>query len=484
MGKILKKRRRCLILGGGRVGSAVLLSMLNHPEEGWQPVGVIAEREEGANYIFGIPVFIGLDKIKSKFSRLKAEEIIVAEDTQDAKKLLFIINFIRGLGVRLKIFPASCLPSDSREADLAYIREVNPEDLLQKSTLSIPWKEYCSYLKENNILVTGAAGSIGLTLVKLIEENFSPSSIILVDKDENGVAYLTTLFRGKENIHIILADIQDRERIMNIFSKFLPKIVFHTAAYKHLPLMESAPQEAVKNNIWATKILLEAAEGANSHKFILASTDKAANPTSIMGATKRFAELLLISYQQKLRNEGKSLKVAAVRFSNVIGSRGSVIPLFLEQIKKGGPVTVTHPEVRRYFMTPEQACQLILLVSTLIETGGEIFALDFGEEINILQLAESLITLSGYSPYEEIPIEIIGLRKGEKLKEELKSKSEEVKPTLFPKIWRLEINDRLYTINSEDIILTVEELYKEAKEERIDGIIKGLKRIVPDLTLS
>jgi FlaA1/EpsC-like NDP-sugar epimerase len=311
------------------------------------------------------------------------------------------------------------------------IRDVQIEDLLGRDEIKLDLKDIHEFISEKTVMITGGGGSIGSELARQVAR-CRPKLIVLIDVYENNLYDIQNeLFRKYENIKVVtlIASVRDKRSIRKLIDKYRPEIIFHAAAHKHVPLMESNPSEAVKNNIFGTLNLVQAADEFRVKKFVLISTDKAVNPTNVMGATKRVAEKIIMSY-----NGLSETEFVAVRFGNVLGSNGSVIPLFKKQIAEGGPVTVTDERVIRYFMTIPEACQLVLQAGSMA-TGGEIFVLDMGEPIKIIDLAKDLIKLSGFEPYVDIPIKIVGLRPGEKLYEELLIKGPKLTSTKNSKIF-------------------------------------------------
>jgi FlaA1/EpsC-like NDP-sugar epimerase len=350
------------------------------------------------------------------------------------------------------------------------VRDIEVEDLLGRDPVEVDLEEMSSYLNGQVILVTGAGGSIGSELCRQIMR-FSPKRLLLLDNNENNLYEIEIELKNQYNeklIYPIVANVQDRIRIDEVFANFRPAIVFHAAAHKHVPLMELNPQEAVKNNIFGTKIVAEAADNYNCKRFVLISTDKAVNPTSVMGATKRIAEMII----QDLNRRSKT-KYAAVRFGNVLGSNGSVIPLFKKQIAQGGPVTVTHPEMVRFFMTIPEAVQLVIQAGAMGE-GGEIFVLDMGEPVKIVDLASELIRLSGLEPGEDIEIKFIGIRPGEKLYEEVLTAEEGTSATKHRRIFVAKSN-KIDSIKLGNTIQMLSSLVNEAKS---DILIKQIENLV------
>jgi FlaA1/EpsC-like NDP-sugar epimerase len=310
------------------------------------------------------------------------------------------------------------------------MKPISLEDLLQRETVKTDNKAVMNFIKGKSVIVTGAGGSIGSELCRQIIK-YSPSSLLLIDRYENTLYEVDIELRKEGNgVHqsSIIVDIQDRSSLDSLFSKYRPQVVFHAAAYKHVPLMEDSPVEAVKNNIFGTKNVIDTASKYGAESFVLVSTDKAVNPTSIMGATKRVAEFLTINM-----NGYSKTRFSTVRFGNVLGSNGSVVPIFKEQLKNGGPLTVTHPEIERFFMLIPEAVQLVLIAAASGE-GGELFVLDMGKAVKIADFAENFIRLSGFIPHKEIQIKYVGLRPGEKLFEELFDKTEKSIPTSHSKL--------------------------------------------------
>ena len=352
------------------------------------------------------------------------------------------------------------------------IRNVDITDLLARPEVTLN-TDICSYLKNQTVLVTGGGGSIGSEICTQVAR-YSPAKVIIFDNYENNAFVLKNKldrkYQGKVQFFIRIGSVQDPARLDEVLSEFKPSVVFHAAAHKHVPLMEDSPCEAVKNNIFGTYNVAKVAVDFGVKRFVSISTDKAVNPANVMGATKRVTEMVVQYFQRKC---GGSTLFAAVRFGNVLGSNGSVIPIFTEQIKEGGPVTVTHPDITRYFMTIPEASQLVAQAGGLAN-GGEVFVLDMGEPVKILSLAENLIRLSGYKPYSEIDIKFSGLRPGEKLYEELvlEEESNERRMTANNKIFvtkPLEMDDDLF-----------EQKLDELRNAQEDDIRRILKEIVPN----
>jgi FlaA1/EpsC-like NDP-sugar epimerase len=351
------------------------------------------------------------------------------------------------------------------------------EEFLQRPRLHVHSPEAQRLILGRRILVTGAAGSIGSELCRQTLA-LHPEGLLLFDRHENGlytVLHELTAMRSGAPIHSFVGDVTDLARLDGIMAEFRPHVVFHAAAYKHVPLMEANPCEAVKNNIFGTQNIIETAERHGVGRFVLISTDKAVNPSSVMGATKRVAEFLVqAASRQAMDGHGASM-FTGVRFGNVLGSNGSVVPHFIEQIRRGGPVTVTHPDVRRYFMVMSEAVQLVLNAAALAR-GGDMFVLEMGEQIRILDLARQLIRLSGFVPEEQIPIVFIGLRPGEKLAEELVEPDERLQATTVSGVFSIEAG---WLPSMDSLASTLEELQRLAWLGRSTEVIQLLKALVP-----
>jgi FlaA1/EpsC-like NDP-sugar epimerase len=370
------------------------------------------------------------------------------------------------------------------------LKEVKIDELLGRPQISLKNEHVLNMLRNKRILITGAAGSIGAELARQIA-SIHPHSLIICDQTETGLYELEYELQKKfylgNSLKVFLGDIKDEQAMKTLFSQYLPNIVFHAAAYKHVPMMENHPSEAVRNNVLGTKILADLSEFYNVERFLLISTDKAINPTNVMGASKRIAEIYCQSLQTRitapvidekiyhLNPKSSKTKFITTRFGNVLGSNGSVIPRFQEQISKGGPVTVTHPDIIRYFMTIPEACSLVLEAVTM-GNGGEVFLFDMGEPVKILDLARKMIKLAGLTPGKEIDIRFTGLRPGEKLYEELLNKEEEVIPTHNKKILIAKVIEYDY----EKVARSIEKVVSIAFENKDEDVVKQMKRIVPE----
>ncbi len=424
--------RRVLIVGAGNAGELLVRDMLSDANYNCLPVGFVDDDPiKRRMKIHGIPVIGTIDEIKKLAGQLEAHEIIVAIPSGSTTVKQRILAASEGCAVPIKTLP------DIKQllGDPVLLRQVRPmrlEDLLQREPIQTDRQELYPLITGKTLLVTGAGGSIGSELCRQIAQH-KPQALVLFERYENALhSLLLELRTAFPDVKIlpIIGDVTVRDRVSEVFRQTSPDIVFHAAAHKHVPLMEQNPKEAIRNNILGTRVVAEVAFNTGVDRFVLISTDKAVNPSSVMGVTKRIAEHLV----QEFNHTGLT-KFTVVRFGNVLGSNGSVVPLFSEQIRKGGPVTVTHPEIKRFFMTIPEAVQLVLQASVM-GRGGEVFVLDMGEQIKVADLARNMIVLAGFVPGRDIATVFTGLRPGEKLYEELFEDSEQVEPTTHPKIHR------------------------------------------------
>jgi len=411
---------RVMVIGAGEMGSMVIKDMKNAPESKGIPVVAIDDdRRKKGTRIHGVRVVGGRESIPKMAVRYNVDQIVLAIASANKKDKQDILSICAKTGCQLKTIPALYeIIEDS--ADPLKVRNVDIIDLLGRDEINLNTAEICGYLKNKTVLVTGGGGSIGSELCRQIAL-FNPKKLIIFDIYENNAYDLQNelLMRFKHlDLEVLIGSVRDKARIEHVFSVCQPDVVFHAAAHKHVPLMELSPGEAVKNNVFGTLNVAQACDKFDVKRMVLISTDKAVNPTNIMGATKRICELIIQYYSRHSKTD-----YVAVRFGNVLGSNGSVIPLFKKQIENGGPVTVTHPDIIRYFMTIPEAARLVIQAGGMAR-GGEIFVLDMGQPVKIVDLARNLIRLSGLQPDVDIKIEYTGLRPGEKLYEELLLDSE------------------------------------------------------------
>ena len=466
-----KPPTRVLIVGAGETGIGVLREIRNHPEKGYVPVGFIddAPRKIGRT-VAGIEV-LGTTRDLTYIAHKRAiDEVVIAIPSAPGGKIREIIRQCEYRGCQFKIVPNIHAILEGR-ASVSQIREVRFEDLLNRSTSQMDIAEVSKYLSGKRVMVTGAGGSIGSELCRQVAK-LDPELLILFGRGENSLYHTDIELRESEpelNRVVIIGDIRDNAKVSQITRKYRPHIIFHAAAHKHVKFMENHPDEAVKNNILGTQNLIDAAIKHNVEAFILVSSDKAVNPTSVYGASKRVTEKLI---QCKAKQNGT--RFIAVRFGNVIGSRASVLPNFKRQIAKGGPVTVTHREATRYFMTIPEAVQLLIQAGTM-GNGGEILMLDMGEPIKILDLAEDLIRLSGLEVDRDIKIAFTGLEPGEKLYEELLTPKEGVTATKHQRIFVAQLEE----IEERQLLSQIEELSQLADALDAEGIVAKFQELVP-----
>ena len=419
--------KNALIIGAGDGGAMVAREILNNSSLNLNPVGFIDDnRYKQKMAVYDVPVLGRRQDIPNIAKEYQVEEIIIAIPSASGRTIREIMDICRQTQARVRIFQGT----NELLADKYDFREIQMEDLLRREPVQLNLNKISGYIQNKTVLVSGAGGSIGSELCRQISR-FSPQALVLVEYSENNLFQIELELKevfSDLTIYPELVDIKDRERLQKVFKEYQPQVVFHAAAYKHVPMMEKHPQSALRNNVIGTKNLAELADQYEVETFIFISTDKAVQPTSIMGATKRIGEMII----QEMN--GKSYtNFAAVRFGNVLGSSGSVIPIFEKQIQKGGPVTVTDAQMTRYFMTIPEAVQLVIQAGAMAQ-GGEIFVLDMGEPVKILDLAADLIRLHGLEPDKDIKIEITGIRPGEKLYEELFTANEKMTTTYHDRI--------------------------------------------------
>lgn len=467
-----KKKGRVLVVGAGDAGQSIVREMRLNERLDKEIVGFIDDDPSKKGMRFqGIKVLGGREDIGRLSLLKKIDEVIIAIPSASGKEIRAIVETCQHADIACRTLPGVGDLIDGR-VSLRNIRDVRFEDLLGREPVHLDVAQIEAYLRGKRVMVTGAGGSIGSEICKQVAR-FHPDRLLLLDNGETALFLieqkLKELFPDIP-IHPIVADIRFKTQVEAVFHEFTPEVVFHAAAYKHVPMMERNPAEAVLNNVCGTRILADAAHTWGVGNFVMVSTDKAVNPTNVMGASKRAAEL----YVQALAQHSRTHFVT-VRFGNVLGSNGSVVPIFQDQIARGGPVTVTHPDVTRYFMTIPEASQLVLQAGSMGE-GGDIFILDMGQAVKIVHLAEELIRLSGYQPYEDIDIVFTGLRPGEKLFEELLLKGEGIVPTRHEKIRVAKAS-----VGDEELLnRQIEDLYQLARQLDLAGVVAKLEEIVPE----
>ena len=424
-------QERIMLIGAGAAGRMLLREIDSSSQVAGKVCCIVDDNPEKAGkYLEHVRIVGGRDCILEAARKYRITQIIFAVPSADDQDRKDILNICKDTGCRLRILPG-LYQLINGEVTLSAVQDVQVEDLLGRDTVKLDNDALDAFLGNQVVLVTGGGGSIGSELCRQIARHH-PKMLIVLDIYENN-AYdiqqeLRALYKDSLDLRVEIASIRDKQRIYDLFDHYRPDVVFHAAAHKHVPLMEACPEEAVKNNVFGTYHVVRASEKYGTKKFVMISTDKAVNPTNFMGATKRFCEMILQS------RSGSATEFCAVRFGNVLGSNGSVVPLFKKQIAAGGPVTITDKRIIRYFMTIPEAAQLVLQAGAMAKR-GEIFVLDMGEPVKILTLAENLIRLSGLEPYRDIEIREIGLRPGEKLYEELLMKSETLSKTDNAKIF-------------------------------------------------
>jgi FlaA1/EpsC-like NDP-sugar epimerase len=464
--------KRFLIVGAGNAGEALLREIHRMPIAEYEVVGFVDDDPAKRGiFIHGLPVFGTVEQLPKICKDRSIEEIAIAMPSATHHEVRRVIRVCEGTKIRFRTVP-SITDIASGKFRVSQIRDVDINDLLGREAVQLDRHLIEVFAKDKIILVTGAGGSIGSEMCRQLC-NFNPKLLLLIEQAENPLFYIERELQKKfpkVQKQTVICNITDRIRVEEIFQRYKPQVVIHAAAHKHVPLMELNPGEAVKNNVVGTQVVADAADRYGTANFVMISTDKAVNPASIMGSSKRVAEM----YIQDLSRTSKTHFVT-VRFGNVLDSEGSVVPIFRKQIAEGGPVTITHPEMKRYFMTIPEASQLVLQAATMGK-GGEIFVLDMGEPVKIVDLAKELITLSGFKPAEDIELVFTGPRAGEKLFEELSIKGENMQPTRHPKIaiWKNIPMDR------DKLRAGIKELVDIAKTQNRSEIGRKIKELVPE----
>ncbi len=463
-------KQNILIYGAGSAGKLLLDEIQNQPGNTTNIIGFIDDNKPINTAIDDKKVLGGPKDVQKLVKEHSISEIIIAIPSAKGDVIRDFINICKSIKVNFKIVPQLIEILQKSRVNIEQIRNVQPEDLLGREMIKSDMQILEKMLHNKTIFVTGAAGSIGSELCRQLA-HFDVKQIIFYDWWENGIYHLENEFTKqfpKITFSSIIGNVQDEEKVNFVLRKFKPSYIYHAAAFKHVPLMEKNPEEAIKNNVFGTEVLARAAIKNKVEKFIFISTDKAVNPTNIMGASKRIAEMLI----KQLNKEGVT-KFSSVRFGNVLASSGSVIPLFKKQITEGGPITVTHSKIIRYFMTTKEAVQLVLQ-SSYYGKGGELFVLDMGEPVKIIELAQSLIRLAGLIPNEDIEIKIIGLRPGEKLYEEKLTDAENMHCVKKDKLYIANENG-----NDTDITPALQSLKKIIDNHDDKELLQMIKKVVP-----
>ena len=465
-----KSRTNCMIVGAGAAGNAIMKEI---ESSNYLTMHVVCAIDDHpgchGKYLRGVPIVGGREKILESVDKYAVDEIIIAIPSASRATLRPILEICKETGCHMRILPGMYQLING-EVNVSKLREVQIEDLLGRDPIEVNVDEIIDYVSSKVVLVTGAGGSIGSELSRQIAQH-KPARLILLDIYENSVYEVQQEISQKYpdlDLVVLIGSVRNTARIEEIFHHHIPDIVYHAAAHKHVPLMETSPNEAVKNNVFGTWKVARAAHKYGCQRFVLISTDKAVNPTNIMGASKRICEMIIQDMNRK-----SSTEYVAVRFGNVLGSNGSVVPLFKKQIEQGGPVTVTHPDIIRYFMTIPEAVSLVLQAGAYAR-GGEIFVLDMGEPMKIVDLAKNLIKLSGYKVDEEIKIEFTGLRPGEKMYEELLMNEEGLTETANKMIYI----GKPIVFDDEEFEKQLERLRQASLDEECD-IREIVKEIVP-----
>lgn len=463
------ERENLIIVGAGASGEQICREIIKNPSLKLRVVAFIDDDPKMRNRtLLGIPIVGDVNELPAIASKRKVKKVYIAIASATGKQLRRIVDTCVKMDVEFKTLP-KLSNTLSQDIKFSLLRKIKPEDLLGRETVSLDFDSIETMIKDKVILVSGAGGSIGSELCRQLCK-YKPKMLVLYEITELFIFELENelnQFFPELNIKAVVGDVRDMDKVGSVFSTYKPELVFHAAAYKHVPMMESNPLEAIKTNVWGTKIVGEASKKYGVKKFILISTDKAVNPTSIMGTTKRIAEMVCTNLQQTSDNT----KYITVRFGNVLGSSGSVIPVFKKQIQSGGPVTVTHPDVTRFFMSIPEATQLVMQAGE-IGHGGEIFVLDMGTPVRIVDLAKDMINLAGFELNSDISINYTGLRPGEKLFEELFSNNELQTHTTHPKVYVAEVRNN--ENNFDDLLNNLKLLNNDMNSNIIKSKLKEL----------
>jgi len=461
-----------LIIGAGYSGDQLFRDIRNNSKVKCRVVGFVDDNPnlEGKS-LQNLPILGTTSELAKIIEKTKVRKVFIAIPEATSEEIRKIIDKANGQNVSFKTLPKLSDIIDGKN-QLSQLRNISIEDLLGRESIKLDMKLIHNMLTNKIVMVTGAGGSIGSELCNQVAK-FAPKTLVLLEQSEFNLYQLEADLKQKFpklEIISIIGDVRNKCRVENVLKRFNPQILLHAAAYKHVPIMENNPFEAIQTNVHGTKTVAELAEKYGVEKFVLVSTDKAVNPTNIMGATKRIAEIVTNVVSQKT----STTQFITVRFGNVLGSSGSVIPLFKKQIERGGPVTITHKDVKRYFMSIPEASQLVLEAASL-GNGGEIFVLDMGQPVKIIDLAYQMIRLSGLKPYDDIDVKVTGLRPGEKLYEELLSDEETTIKTSHPKVHIARSRD-----DNSDLMLLIEKLMSLTSENSLDEYKSWVKKIVPE----
>ena len=469
---LVANAHRVLVVGAGDAGALVVREMQKNPQIGLIPIGYLDDaREKQNNQIYGVPVVGTLTDLARELDNRQVDEVIIAIPSAPGRVVRLVADVCR-----LKSVPFRTMPGIYEliggKVSVNRLRDVDIADLLRRDLTRINDEMVGATITGKVVLITGAGGSIGRELCRQISR-WGPSALVILGHGENSI--FEALIELQEDypsmpIHPVIADVRDQTRIMEVFRQYRPEIVFHAAAHKHVPLMEKNVSEAVANNVAGTRNVVDVCVAMEVKRFVLISTDKAIRPVNVMGATKRLAEMIVLD---AARRTGRSFVV--VRFGNVLGSRGSVVPLFKRQIARGGPVTVTHPDMKRYFMTIPEAVHLVLQASALGQ-GGEVFVLNMGQQVRILDLAEDLIRLSGLQPGRDIEIIFSGIRPGEKLSEDLWDEGHTFSRTQHPDIFQVEGQDNL---TGDQLAQSVDEMLRLAVDGDTEAVVSLMDDLIP-----
>ncbi len=470
------RKKRVLIIGAGDAGEMIAREMMRQESSEYLPVGFLDDNEAKIrNRIHGIRVLGPISTMEDHIKKESIDEVIIAMPSAAGDVRKEVAFKAKGAGVNCKTLPSLYEVIDGK-VYLYQVRDIDIEDILGRESIKIKIPDVVSEIKDKVVMITGAGGSIGSEICRQIIR-FQPGKLIMVDHTENNLFLieeeLVNKFAFTSTIPIV-ADIRDKGTIKGVFQKYKPQIIFHAAAYKHVSLMQLNPEAAIQNNFLATKSLAKLAVDFEVKRFVMLSTDKAVKPTCVMGMSKLLSE----KYLQAISRKGKTCFVIA-RFGNVLGSQGSVVPIFKEQIRSGGPVRVTHPDMKRYFMTIPEAAQLVIQ-ACIMGTGGEIFVLDMGVPINIVDLARNMIKIYGMEPDKDIEIVYTGTRDGEKINEELVAEDEELMPTSFNQIFEAKNSGGPSQYNKDETLNILFNIEKEIQIYDYDNLFKDLKKLIPN----